>query len=113
MVVHGTLLGVAVLGGRVYISGGNDGISRLGSVECFDIVAGKWTTISPMSTPRDGVCLTELGSRLIAVGGINGPSYLNTAEIYDPRTDTWEFVSDMHTCRAASGLAVIPLLTEL
>lgn len=99
---------VSHTGGRLFVGGGNDGTTRLESVECYDPRVGQWELVASMKSPRDGVCMAQLGQSIIALGGINGPSYLNSAEMYDPRMNRWEMIAPMESCRAAAGAAVIP-----
>ena len=89
----------------IYVVGGNDGTSRLDSVECLDVREGKWHTVASMHSARDGVSIAAVGWNLMVVGGINGPSYLKTTELYDPRMNTWVLSASMNTCRAAAGVA--------
>ena len=44
--------GVAVLGGKLYATGGYDGTHNLSSAEVFDPQANAWTPVAAMSTAR-------------------------------------------------------------
>ncbi|EPQ11113.1 Kelch-like protein 1 [Myotis brandtii] len=88
-------VGVATCDGFLYAVGGHDApasnhCSRLlDYVERYDPKTDTWTTVAPLSMPRDAVGVCLLGDRLYAVGGYDGQTYLNTMESYDPQTNEW------------------------
>jgi hypothetical protein len=41
-------VGTATIGGLIYAVGGHDGVKRLKSVECYDVVNDCWLSVSPM-----------------------------------------------------------------
>lgn len=54
-------LGVVPNGGYLYVVGGDDGSSNLGSVECFDPKANSWTLLSSsMTTGRSYAGVTVI-----------------------------------------------------
>ena len=50
-----TRMGVAVLENKMYAMGGTTGGMTLNSVECYDPVQNKWTSVTPMRIHRSGV----------------------------------------------------------
>lgn len=55
----------------------------------YDPKTDAWTTVAPLSVPRDAVGICPLGDRLYAVGGYDGHSYLDTVESYDAQNNEW------------------------
>ena len=47
--------GVAVVGGRIFVVGGRDGLKTLNTVECYDPETKRWSSMTPMSTHRHGL----------------------------------------------------------
>ena len=39
---HVTVAGAAVLGGRIFAVGGDDGVTHLNSAECYDAQLNEW-----------------------------------------------------------------------
>ncbi|TRZ08539.1 hypothetical protein HGM15179_018564 [Zosterops borbonicus] len=64
----------------------------------YDPKTDAWTTVAPLSVPRDAVGICPLGDRLYAVGGYDGHSYLDTVESYDAQNNEWTEV--LHLGRA-------------
>uniref|UniRef100_A0A803TYW9 BTB domain-containing protein n=1 Tax=Anolis carolinensis TaxID=28377 RepID=A0A803TYW9_ANOCA len=88
-------VGVATYNGFLYVVGGHDApasnhCSRLSDcVERYDPKTDTWTTVAPLSVPRDAVGICPLGDRLYAVGGYDGHTYLDTVESYDAQNNEW------------------------
>lgn len=55
----------------------------------YDPKTDAWTTVAPLSVPRDAVGICPLGDRLYAVGGYDGHTYLATVESYDAQNNEW------------------------
>ncbi|XP_072811943.1 kelch-like protein 4 isoform X2 [Vicugna pacos] len=95
-------VGVATYNGFLYVVGGHDApasnhCSRLSDcVERYDPKIDSWSTVAPLSVPRDAVAVCPLGDKLYVVGGYDGHTYLNTVESYDAQKDEWkEGVQDL------------------
>lgn len=70
----------------------------------YDPKTDMWTTVSPLSVPRDAVGVCLLGDRLYAVGGYDGQSYLTTVESYDAQNNEWtEVITNIHNTLYASS----------
>ena len=91
--------GVATLGDRIFVIGGNDGVSFLNSIECYDPHTNRWTQLAPMSRPRAGIGATALDGRIYAIGGFDGAQRLDIVEMYDPRMNVWSEVASLQSCR--------------
>lgn len=59
----------------------------------YDPKTDAWTTVAPLSVPRDAVGICPLGDRLYAVGGYDGHTYLDTVESYDAQNNEWTEVT--------------------
>jgi hypothetical protein len=84
-------LGMAALGGRIYVTGGYDGEDFNIDVEqawAYDPGANAWSPIADMPAPRAAHAAVALGGLLYVVGGV-GP---DSARLwtYDPATNTWD-----------------------
>ena len=87
---------MAVLGGQVYVLGGDIGKNRLSSVERYDVKEDRWEAVAAMSTARGGCAAAVLGGRLYVMGGDdNEDNVLSSVERYDAEEDRWEAVADM------------------
>lgn len=53
---------------RLYVIGGHDGTRFLSSCECYDPLSGKWSFITPLSSPRAGVGCVVLDDILYVAG---------------------------------------------
>ena len=67
--------GVAVLGTRIYVIGGNDGSAFLNSCEVYDPLSNKWSFSAPMNRQRAGLGADVLDG-LLYVSGTNYPLLL-------------------------------------
>ena len=105
-------LGVAALGGKLYVAGGYDGTSFLRSVECFDPITNRWCQLAQMNVKRSRVSLVTNGGRLYAIGGYDGFSNLKSMEIYDPETKIWVTGPPMIAHEGGVGVGVLPVDTR-
>ena len=94
--------------GSVLVTGGFGGMTStlqnlgtaLASAEMYDPVAGTWSVVAPMNTPRMNHTATLLpNGKVLVTGGTNGTGTLASAEIYDPTAGTWTMVAPMSTAR--------------
>lgn len=74
--------GVAVLGSRIYVVGGRNGLRTLNSVDSYNPATNEWESIPPMCSYRHGVGVAEMSGPMYAVGGHDGWSYLSSVERY-------------------------------
>ncbi|XP_013967457.1 kelch-like protein 4 isoform X2 [Canis lupus baileyi] len=108
-------VGVAAYNGFLYVAGGHDApvsshCSRLsGCVERYDPKNNSWSTVAPLSVPRDAVAVCSLGDKLYVVGGYDGHTYLNTVESYDVQNDEWKEEVPINIGRAGACVVVVKL----
>jgi len=62
--------GVADLGGRLFIVGGNDGTAFLNTCEVYDPISDRWSHIAPMNTARAGIGCAVQDGILYAAGKV-------------------------------------------
>ncbi|MDI6872106.1 MAG: hypothetical protein QME79_12335 [Bacillota bacterium] len=94
--------------GYLYVIGGYNGTSVLGTNERYDPAGNAWTAKASMPTARQNLSLAAPGNgKLYAVGGDNGSpsSYLDTNEEYDPVGNSWTAKAAMPTARRALAAA--------
>jgi N-acetylneuraminic acid mutarotase len=125
---RGALAAVAV-GSKIYLSGGakipegtalpgglvcGGPIEMTGALEAFDVETNSWTTLKPMSLPRNHHDLAAVDGKIYVMGGRVGSSYsggcstnVTLTEIYDIASDTWSTGAPMPTAR--SGLVAAAL----
>ncbi|XP_078268424.1 kelch-like protein 4 isoform X1 [Rhinoraja longicauda] len=108
-------VGVATCNSFLYTVGGHDApasnhSSRLSDcVERYDPKTDTWTTVAPLSVPRDAVGVCLLGDKLYAVGGYDGQTYLNTVESYDSQNNEWTEEVPLKIGRAGACVVVVKL----
>jgi hypothetical protein len=106
-------LGVAVVNGKIYAMGGDNGniigngpgqhghtYSVLDSNEEYDPVADLWIVKASMPTARAFFGVAVYENKIYCIGGEFASTGLN--EVYDPATDTWETKAPMPV--QASGI---------
>jgi N-acetylneuraminic acid mutarotase len=93
----------AALDGAIYLVGGvPDGTSALG----YDPVTNTWTSLAPMSQPREHFALVYHEGELWALGGRWNGVMLDSVEIFDPAAGTWRDGPSMIAARSGFGAAV-------
>uniref|UniRef100_A0A8C8YWL1 Kelch like family member 4 n=1 Tax=Prolemur simus TaxID=1328070 RepID=A0A8C8YWL1_PROSS len=108
-------VGVATYNGFLYVVGGHDApasnhCSRLSDcVERYDPKNDSWSTVAPLSVPRDAVAACSLGDKLYVVGGYDGHTYLNTVESYDAQKNEWKEEVPVNIGRAGACVVVVKL----
>jgi hypothetical protein len=125
---RGAHAAVAV-GNKIYVIGGAkiptgmdlpDGLSPgrpielLGTMEVFDTETNNWTTLKPMTLPRNHHDVAYLDGKLYVIGGTVGSCFpggwasnVPMNEVYDIATDTWSTGAPMPTARSGVAAAVL------
>jgi N-acetylneuraminic acid mutarotase len=125
---RGAQAAVAV-GSKIYVVGGAklpagmdfpDGLNPggpveiLGTMEMFDAEKNGWTSMRPMTLPRNHHDVAYLDGKLYVIGGTVGSCFPNGLasnvsmnEVYDIATDTWSTGAPMPAARSGLGAAVI------
>lgn len=65
-------LGVVYVSGYVYAVGGFNGSLRVRTVDCYDPMMDRWTSVSSMQDRRSTLGAAVLNGLLYAVGGFDG-----------------------------------------
>ena len=81
----------AVVGNRVYVIGGFNGVSNVPSsdMHIYDIASGTWSRGAPLPAPRGGHAAVALDGRIHVFGGGNSQSTIADHSMYDPGTNSW------------------------
>jgi N-acetylneuraminic acid mutarotase len=125
---RGALAGVAV-DKKIYVIGGAkipsgvalpDGLTAggpieiLGTMEMFDTETNTWTSMKPMTLPRNHHDVAYLDGKLYVVGGTTGSCFpggwssnVPMNEVYDIATGTWSTGAPMPTARSGIGAAAL------
>jgi len=86
--------GTAVVGGKIYVIGGTDGINHLNEILEYDPALDTWTRKSDMPTARSNLAVTAWDNKIYAIGGSMTINDLkNNNEAYDPASDTWSVLA--------------------
>ena len=76
------------------------------SVNCR---AAGFTTVAPMSTPREYHTATLLPSgKILVAGGLGASAVIGSAELYDPVTNTWSATGNLKTARFYHSATLLP-----
>uniref|UniRef100_A0A8C4X7B4 Kelch-like family member 6 n=1 Tax=Erpetoichthys calabaricus TaxID=27687 RepID=A0A8C4X7B4_ERPCA len=87
---------MAVLGGKVYVIGGFDGIQRQNSVEAYDSFHNCWTQAAPLMLNVSSFAASAYDEKLYVIGGgPNGKLSTDKTQCFDPSTNEWSFKSSM------------------
>jgi len=104
-------LGSATLDGKIYVTGGSDGLTVLRSVEMFDPSENVWRNVASMKVARFKSTLVNGGDGKLYVLGGEGEHEdgrdLSSVEVYNPETDMWTDVANMESCAGAVGAGVL------
>lgn len=85
---------IANLSGDIFVIGGR-GYNRaaLSSVESYNEISNRWTSLAPMNKNRTGASAAIVNGELYVVGGWNGKRKQSTIERYDRHANKWSIVS--------------------
>jgi N-acetylneuraminic acid mutarotase len=99
----------AAINGKFYVVGGfiRPANVNIGALQIYDPATNRWTSGSPMPTPRSSLTTVVIDGKLYAVGGGNGTTLVSTVEIYDPTSDTWTTGASAPTPRGLAAGGVI------
>ncbi|XP_041103572.1 kelch-like protein 18 isoform X3 [Polyodon spathula] len=96
--------GVTVFEGRIYVSGGHDGLQIFNSMEYYNQHTSSWHPVAGMMNKRCRHGSAALGSKLYVAGGYDGSGFLSMAEVYSSAADQWSFLVPMNTRRSRVSL---------
>uniref|UniRef100_A0A8D0GIH3 Kelch like family member 6 n=1 Tax=Sphenodon punctatus TaxID=8508 RepID=A0A8D0GIH3_SPHPU len=87
---------MTVLGGKVYVIGGFDGIQRINSVEIYDPFHNCWSEAAPLMINVSSFAAASYKKKLYVIGGgPNGKLATDKTQCYDPTTNNWSLKSCM------------------
>ncbi|THF67631.1 hypothetical protein E7T06_20240, partial [Deinococcus sp. Arct2-2] len=102
-------MGSAVLGGKIYAVGGQQGHDQASvtqpSLHVYDPATDTWTALRNLPRARSHIANTTfvLGGRLIVAGGESGHGQpISDVSAYDPGTDTWAALTPLPVARGSS-----------
>jgi hypothetical protein len=89
------------VGGKVLVTGGQDGGASLAAAELYDPVANTWAAVGSMASAREAHALVVLADgRVLAAGGSAGGMVLAACELFTPDTATWRSAAALAAARA-------------
>ncbi|XP_062848934.1 kelch-like protein 6 [Trichomycterus rosablanca] len=87
---------MAVLGGKVYVLGGFNGVQRLSSVEAYDPFHNCWTEVTPLLIGVSSFSTASYAKTIYVIGGgPNGKLATNSLQCYDSVSNKWTLKSPM------------------
>ncbi|KAL5004783.1 hypothetical protein ScPMuIL_018239 [Solemya velum] len=102
---------VAVLGGFLYVAGGestNDHCSPVKTVFRFDPRNKTWLQVACMNYSRQSFQMAVLHGHIYALGGrINKNESLDSVERYDPSKDVWNEVASLSIARRCIAVSTL------
>ena len=107
MLTARSYMGAAVLGGKLYVAGGEAGGQALSSMEVFDPQTNVWTELEPMSIARAGFQLVAAQGTLYAAGGMAPGGTMSSVEAYDPQQNRWEAAAPLSSARIAYAMVAL------
>ena len=115
--IGGEGLSSCVIGGKIYVLGGDNvnsesGESTNSAVLAYDPYKDTWSTRSPMPTPRFGATASAVNGSCYVIGGSQEQpggeeTAIATVEEYNPKTDTWRARAPLSQARTIGGSAAV------
>ena len=100
-------LGGALLGGKIYTVGGDNGGGSYYDFNTeYDPAANTWAIRAALPTAREAYSAAAVNGKLYVLGGSNGTRLGNNDE-YDPVSNTWATRAAMPTPRTRTACAVV------
>ena len=99
------------LSNKVLLVGGNNGTSTIASVFLFDPTQSAFSTLTALSSPREGHTATVLtNGNILITGGKNGSTVLATTMVFNPSSGmgTWTSAGTMTTARQLHAAVLLP-----
>lgn len=101
-------LGSVVLGGRIYLAGGQVANGRsTAAVISYEPATGRYRDEPPMPARLDHELLVTDGRDLYVAGGYTDGDPVNSAFRYSPATRRWEALPSMHVARGGLGGGIV------
>jgi N-acetylneuraminic acid mutarotase len=104
-------VGVAALGGKIYVVGGTaQGRYDSPLVEQYDPAANSWRERAPLPRGLSHVGIAAMGGKLYVIGGFINVVHVgaqDAAFVYDPATDKWASLPKLSSPRASVAAAAV------
>jgi N-acetylneuraminic acid mutarotase len=104
-------IGVCVIDGQIYVSGGLtkwDLASGVPTVEIYDPATDTWTQASDMPWVRHRHSASVVAGKIYIIGGAGEALQLfSTVDMYDPAAGAWTTAADFPIPRAVAATAVV------
>ena len=101
-------IGVAEVGGVVYVAGGFRGdTAPTGTTEAYDIARDSWRFVAPLPEALHHPGAAALYGKVYVVGGYDASGAVDSLWEYDPGADRWQRRASLPTARGA--LAAVAL----
>lgn len=95
----------SVLGGALYIIGGNTGLNALSSVERLNPSRGAWEAVAPLPGPCNRPAAASCRGKLYVTGEGSDGARTRLMLRLDPEIGVWESVQPMSSGRPPASLA--------
>ena len=98
------------LSNKVLLVGGNNGTGTVATVFLFDPAQSAFSTLNPLSSPREGHTATTLANgNLLVAGGKNGSTALATTMVFNPSVSmgSWSSAGNMTTARTGHSATLL------
>jgi RHS repeat-associated protein len=101
------------LNNKVLLVGGNSGSATVSAVYLFDPAQSAFSTLAPMSSPREqhtAIVLANSNGKILVAGGKNGSSVLDSAIVFDPGSGpgSWSSAGTMKSKRFGHSMTALP-----
>lgn len=103
-------LTATVLAGKIYVAGGLQGATTVGTFEVYDPATGTWRAAPALPMPLHHTALAASSERIYLTGGFRDLGFQQTSAatwVYDPQSATWQQAAALPGPRAAHTMAAI------
>ena len=99
-------LGVAALGGKLYVAGGREAgyDTNLRVFEVYNPATRRWRRLAPLPSARGGTGLGAVAGRLVSAGGEQPAGSIASVYRYTPSTNRWSRLPDLPSPRHGLGV---------
>jgi len=107
MLTRREFMGSAVLGGKIYVIGGNvaDG-TTIDKNEMYDPATNTWSTRAPLPEPRARPGVAACNGKIYVFGGHYDGAYRSSLYVYDPGSNSWDQLPDMPSARQGPAVTL-------
>lgn len=114
-----TEIQTAVVGGKIYVIGGNTFETRNGMPvvindaglnQVYDPAANAWRDLTPVPRGANHTAIAALGGKIYIAGGFTQRQHMNAVDwfyAYDPASDRWEALKSLSSPRGAAAMAAV------